>query len=65
MESLSTNMIRNIYFRKFESRLWLAYYSGEGHLCELNTKILRIQKRVIKSMVGVSSEHLADSSLKN
>jgi len=51
-EILSPNVIRNIYFTKFQSLLQfgILYLGGE-----LNTRILRIQKRVIRSMVGVSS----------
>jgi hypothetical protein len=42
-EILSTNMIRNIYFTKFQSFYGLVYYAG-GHWGELNVRIIRIQK---------------------
>jgi hypothetical protein len=54
-EILSTNVIQNIHFTKCQSHLWLVYYSGGGIGGEINTRIHRIQKRVIRSMVGVSS----------
>jgi hypothetical protein len=52
---LSPNMIQNIYYTKFQSLLWfgILFWAGVGG--ELNTRILRIQKRVIRSIVGVSS----------
>ena len=54
-EVLSPNMIRNIYFTKFQSllRFGILFWGGSGG--ELNTKILRIKKRTIRSMVGASS----------
>jgi len=54
-EILSPNLIRNIYFSKFHSllRFGILFWGGSGS--ELITRILRIQKRVIRSMVGVSS----------
>jgi len=54
-EILSLNLIRNIYFTKFHSLLCygILFWGGAGG--ELTTRILRIQKRVIRSMVGVSS----------
>jgi hypothetical protein len=50
-EILIPNMIQNIYFTKFQSLLQFGILFWGG----LNTRILRIQKRVIRSMVGVSS----------
>jgi len=52
---LSPNLIRNIYFIKFHSllRLGILFWGGAGG--ELTARILRIQKRVIRSMVGVSA----------
>ena len=54
-EILSPNMIWNIYFTKFQPLLWfdILFWGGLGG--ELNMSILGIQKRVIRSMVGVSS----------
>ena len=54
-EVLSPNLIRNIYFTKFHSllRFGIQFCGGAGG--ELTTRILRIQKRVIRSMVAVSS----------
>jgi hypothetical protein len=54
-EVLSLNLIRNIYFTKFHSllRFGILFWGGTG--CELTTRILRIQKRVIRSMVGVNA----------
>jgi hypothetical protein len=59
---LSQYIIRNIYFTKFQSLLWfgILFWAGEGGMeVELNTRIFRIQKRVVRSvvrsMVGVSS----------
>ena len=49
------NMIQNIYFIKFQSFLWFGILFGWGWGGELNTRILWKQKRVIRSMVGVSS----------
>jgi hypothetical protein len=55
-EVLSPNLIRNIYFTKFHSLLRFGIlFWGEGAGSELTTRILRIQKRMIRSMVGVSS----------
>jgi hypothetical protein len=57
-EILSPNMIQNIYFTKFQSLLqfgilfWGGNWGGGG---ELSMRILGTQKRVIRSMVGVSS----------
>ena len=53
-EVLSLNFIRNIYFTKFHSllRFGILFWGGAGD--ELTTR-LRIQKRVIRSMVGVST----------
>jgi hypothetical protein len=54
-EILSQHMIRNIYFTKFQLllRFGILFWGGMGG--ELNTRIFRIQKRVVRSMVGVSS----------
>jgi len=54
-EILSPNMILDIYFTKFQSllRFGILFWGGMGG--ELNMRILRIQKRVIRSMAGVSS----------
>jgi len=54
-EVLSPNLIRNIYFTKFHSllRFGILFWGGAG--ADLTTGILRIQKRVIRSMLGVSS----------
>ena len=54
-EILSPILIRNIYFAKFHSllRFGIVFWGGSGS--ELSMRILRIQKRVIRSMVGVSS----------
>jgi hypothetical protein len=54
-EILSPNMIRNIYFTKFQSLLHFGILFWGGLGGELNTRILGIQKRMIRSMVGVSS----------
>ena len=54
-EVLSPNLIQNIYFTKFHSLLRFRILIWEGAGGELTTRILRIQKRVIRSMVGVSS----------
>jgi hypothetical protein len=50
-------MIRNIYFTKFQLLLQfgILFGGGGGMEGELNTRIFRIQKRVVRSMVGVSS----------
>jgi hypothetical protein len=52
---LSPYMILNVYFTKFQASLQFGIlFCGEiGG--ELNMRIFRIQKRMIKSMVGVSS----------
>jgi uncharacterized protein YqgQ len=55
-EILSLNLIRNIYFAKFHSVLRFGIlFWGEQAGGELTTRIFRIQKRVIRSKVGVSS----------
>jgi hypothetical protein len=54
-EILSPNLICNIYFTKFHSLLRFGLLFWEGAGGELTTRILRIQKRVIRLMVGVSS----------
>jgi len=72
-EVLSPNLIRNIYFTKFQSLLrfgvlfWGAAGGGlrGGAGGGLTARILRIDKQVIISMVAVSTEHPADSCLKN
>jgi hypothetical protein len=54
-EILSRYMIRNIYFTKFQLllRFGILFFGGmEG---EVNVRIFRIQKRVVRLMVGVSS----------
>jgi hypothetical protein len=48
-------MVRNIYFTKFQSLLWFGILFWGGFGGELNMRILRIQKRFIRSKVGVSS----------
>jgi uncharacterized protein YqgQ len=47
-EVLSLNLIQNIYFTKFHSllRFGILFWRGAGG--ELTTRILRIQKRVIR-----------------
>ena len=45
-------MIQNIYFTKFQALLWFGILFWGG---ELNTRILRIQKRATRSMVGAST----------
>jgi exonuclease III len=54
-ETLSLNMICNIYFAKFQTllRLGILFWGGTGG--ELNAKIFKIQKRVIRAIAGVSS----------
>jgi len=54
-EILSFYMIRNVYFTKFQAPLQcgILYWGWIGG--DLNTRICQIQKRVIRSMVGVSS----------
>jgi len=54
-EVLSPNLIQNIYFTKFHSLLWFGILFWRGAGGKLTTRILRIKKRVIRSMVGVSS----------
>ena len=63
-EVLNPNLIQNIYFKKFHSLLWfgILFWGGAGG--ELTTRILRIQKLVIRSIVGVGST-LTDRYLKN
>jgi hypothetical protein len=55
-ETLSQYMIRNIYFTIFQSLLkfGILFLGGTGG--ETNTRIFRIQKRVVRLMVGVSSK---------
>ena len=64
-EVLSPNLIRNIYFTKFQSllRFGVLFWGAAGG--GLTARILRIDKQVIISMVAVSTEHPADSCLKN
>jgi len=53
---LSPYMIRNVYFTKFQALLGFGILLwGERIGNELNTRLFRIQKRVIRSVVGVSS----------
>ena len=54
-ETLSRYMIRNIYFTKFQSllRFGILFCGGMGG--EVNVRILRIQERVVRLVVGVSS----------
>jgi hypothetical protein len=54
-EILSTNMIRNVHFTKFQSLLRFVVLLWEGVGGELNIRIFRLQKRVIRSMAGVNS----------
>jgi len=54
-EILSPNVIQNNYFTKFQSHLRSGILFWRGVRGELNTRIFRIQKRVIRPMVGVSS----------
>jgi len=54
-EILSFYKIQNVYFTKFQALLWSGIQFCGGIGGELNTRILRIQKRVSGSMVGVSS----------
>jgi len=54
-EILSLYMIQNIYFTKFQAPLQCGILIWRGGGGELNTRIFRIQKRVIRSMAGVSS----------
>jgi hypothetical protein len=50
---LSSYMIQNIYFTKFQG---LGYCFGVGGMGrELNIRIFRTQKKVIRSMVGITS----------
>ena len=48
-------MIQNVYFTKFQAllRFGIPFWGGMGG--ELSTRIFRMQKRVIRSTVGVSS----------
>jgi hypothetical protein len=52
---LSRYMILNVYFTKFQALLRFGILFWEGMGGELNIRIFRIQKRAIRSMVGVSS----------
>jgi len=54
-EILSTYMVRNFYFTKFQSllRFGILLWGGVGG--ETNKKIFRLQKRVIRLMAGVNS----------
>jgi len=54
---LSPNLIRNIYFTKFHSllRFGILFWGEGGAGGEVTTRILRIQKRVIKSTVAEST----------
>jgi hypothetical protein len=54
-EVLSPNLIRNIYFTKFQSllRFGIIFWGGAGG--ELTTIIHKIKKQVIRLMVGVSA----------
>jgi hypothetical protein len=56
---LSPYMMRNTYFTKFQALLRfgiLFFFGGGGGIGgELSIRKFRIQKRVIRSMVGVSS----------
>jgi len=54
-EILSLYVIQNVYFTKFQALLWCGILIWGEIGCELNTRIFGIQKRVIRSMVGVSS----------
>ena len=51
-ETLSTYMIRNLHFTKFQSLLRFGILSWGG---ESNRKIFILQKRVIRVMAGVNS----------
>ena len=64
-EILSLYMIQSVYFTKFQALLQRGILFCGGIGGELNTRIFRIQKRVIRSMIGVVQECLADSCLKN
>ena len=54
---LSPYMLRNICFTKFQAllRFGILFWGGGGIGGELSIRIFRIQKRVIRLMVGVSS----------
>jgi len=54
-EILSTYLIRNLYFTKFQSllRFGILLWGGAGG--EINKKIFILQKRAIRSMAGVNS----------
>jgi hypothetical protein len=54
-ETLSHYMIQNIYFTKFQSLLMFGILFWGGMGGEVNVRIFRIQKRVVRLMVGVSS----------
>jgi hypothetical protein len=54
-EILSLNLIRTIYFSKFHSLLQFGILFWRVAGGELTTRIFRIQKSVIRSMVGVNS----------
>jgi hypothetical protein len=54
-EILSPNVIRNIYFTKFQSLLQVGILFWRGLGGELNMRIFRIQKTAIRSVVGASS----------
>jgi hypothetical protein len=54
-EILSPNMIQNIYFTKFQSLLRFGILLWGGLGGELNMRIVRIQKRAVRSMTGASS----------
>jgi len=52
---LSPYVIQSVYFTKSQALLWCGILSWVGIGGELNIRIFRIQKRMIRSMVGVSS----------
>ena len=54
-ETLSPNLIRNIYFAKFQSLLCSGIQFGGGIGGELNARLFRIQKRAVRSIAGISS----------
>jgi len=54
-EILSLYMIQNVYFTKFLALLQFGILFWGGIGGELSIRIFRIQKRLIRSMVGVSS----------
>ena len=53
-EILRSNLIRNIYFTKFHSLLRFGILCWGGAGGELTSKILQIQKRVIRLIAGVN-----------